>query len=391
MKKKGFTLIELLAVIVILAVIAIIATPLIMNVINDARKSSFKDSAYGITKAIELKSMRERLNDTGNSTFVVDLTGTDLDYKGSKPKAGYAAINVSGDIALEMNDGTWCVTKGFTDTDVTITKLEEGCDGSSIQSLDLTIPTSNNQAQGLFTGTIYSMSDAEVGDSISGKWCIVGTIEGELYNSCDDDDFSFPTETKCQGCIQEGIDMGKTQEGEVTCQKASVSFTYQKNASALNSDYYFKYDVNNGIIEAYHLCYMTDKEYCFDGMGSYSDHVQVLQSLEPWFEANGGFCTKGSSSNYLLNIPFAFNTLHLNDLAVTFSDNYYSCTLNNSTLKINVVESQGVSITMTDPNSCNDIVVEEGNVCENTTEKLIISDFGPSKQFSPAHESTRVK
>ncbi len=40
MKKKGFTLIELLAVIIILAIIALIATPIILNVIDDARKSA---------------------------------------------------------------------------------------------------------------------------------------------------------------------------------------------------------------------------------------------------------------------------------------------------------------------------------------------------------------
>ena len=36
--KKGFTLIELLAVIVILAVIALIATPIVINIINNAKK-----------------------------------------------------------------------------------------------------------------------------------------------------------------------------------------------------------------------------------------------------------------------------------------------------------------------------------------------------------------
>ena len=42
MKKKGFTLIELLAVIVILAVIALIATPLVLNTVNDAKDGALK-------------------------------------------------------------------------------------------------------------------------------------------------------------------------------------------------------------------------------------------------------------------------------------------------------------------------------------------------------------
>ena len=40
--KKGFTLIELLAVIIILASIALISVPLILNVIEDAKKGAFK-------------------------------------------------------------------------------------------------------------------------------------------------------------------------------------------------------------------------------------------------------------------------------------------------------------------------------------------------------------
>ena len=53
MKRKGFTLIELLAVIIILAVIALIATPLIMNSIEESRKSSFHVSVKNMIRAME--------------------------------------------------------------------------------------------------------------------------------------------------------------------------------------------------------------------------------------------------------------------------------------------------------------------------------------------------
>lgn len=47
MKKKGFTLMELLAVIIILAIVALIATPIVLNVIEDARKSAaFSEANY---------------------------------------------------------------------------------------------------------------------------------------------------------------------------------------------------------------------------------------------------------------------------------------------------------------------------------------------------------
>ena len=52
--KKGFTLIELLAVIIILAVIALIATPIVLNVVDNARKSANKDSAYGLLDSAKL-------------------------------------------------------------------------------------------------------------------------------------------------------------------------------------------------------------------------------------------------------------------------------------------------------------------------------------------------
>ena len=44
MSKKGFTLIELLAVILILAIIALITTPIVLNILEDAKRDTFKSS-----------------------------------------------------------------------------------------------------------------------------------------------------------------------------------------------------------------------------------------------------------------------------------------------------------------------------------------------------------
>lgn len=54
MNKKGFTLIELLAIIVILAIIAVITVPIILDIIDNARKGAEKNSVIGYGKAVEL-------------------------------------------------------------------------------------------------------------------------------------------------------------------------------------------------------------------------------------------------------------------------------------------------------------------------------------------------
>ena len=66
MLKKGFTLIELLAVIIILAIIALIATPIILNVVEDARISAGKSEAQmiysGINNYCASSMMEQELN-----------------------------------------------------------------------------------------------------------------------------------------------------------------------------------------------------------------------------------------------------------------------------------------------------------------------------------------
>ena len=90
--KKGFTLIELLAVIVILAIIALISTPMILGVIEKAKKGGAESSALGYIDAVE-KTVATNMLDT-NKTNIEDgvyevgtlkSTTYDVKVKGEQP------------------------------------------------------------------------------------------------------------------------------------------------------------------------------------------------------------------------------------------------------------------------------------------------------------------
>ena len=131
--KKGFTLIELLAVIVILAIIALIATPIVRNIIEDAKISATLRTADFYLDGVEMVVSTLILKDDGipNGTYgilengniclekynLVTKTCEDRDsnlnnneviveVKGEKPSGGTITI-INGeisDIALSLND-----------------------------------------------------------------------------------------------------------------------------------------------------------------------------------------------------------------------------------------------------------------------------------------------
>ena len=69
MNKKGFTLIELLAIIVILAIIAVITVPIILNIIENARRGAARSSALGYADAIKLAYVESQYS-AGSATGI---------------------------------------------------------------------------------------------------------------------------------------------------------------------------------------------------------------------------------------------------------------------------------------------------------------------------------
>jgi len=90
MKRKGFTLIELLGVIVVLAVIALITTPVILGVIEKARKGASEQSALGYVDAVEkqvaLNSLDLEKEDIKDGVYTVSkLRELGVSIKGQSP------------------------------------------------------------------------------------------------------------------------------------------------------------------------------------------------------------------------------------------------------------------------------------------------------------------
>ena len=105
--KKGFTLIELLAVIVILAIIALIATPIVLNMINEARKSAAKSSSLGFIDSIEYYAGFSEVNaaETNIAGYDVLVPGAVVckTSDGSTWTGGTAVENISSDCDTFMD------------------------------------------------------------------------------------------------------------------------------------------------------------------------------------------------------------------------------------------------------------------------------------------------
>lgn len=136
MNKDGFTLVELLAVIIILAIIALIATPVITELIDNARKESFKDSAYGLVKASELTYSNDIIDQNVDQLVFIYQDGVEtaipsdkkLNYNGDKPDSGRIIVNDKGQVAIAVYNGQYCAEKDYNDSRVSIsTKTKTEC------------------------------------------------------------------------------------------------------------------------------------------------------------------------------------------------------------------------------------------------------------------------
>ena len=106
MNNKGFTLIELLAVIVILAIIALIATPIILDLIADAREQAKKRSAELVYTGVQY-AYTSALYSTTEDTEVGEPDADGIIGKFSVENA--TAAKDGSNIKITTNDKVYCL------------------------------------------------------------------------------------------------------------------------------------------------------------------------------------------------------------------------------------------------------------------------------------------
>ena len=113
--RKGFTLIELLAVIVILAIIALIATPIILGIIEDAKRDAFLRSVELVVSTTDMDISTK----TYESTYMYEITdgdisNLDIPVKNTKGMNGSVKYDNKGNTAYAVNNGKYCVVKEYS-------------------------------------------------------------------------------------------------------------------------------------------------------------------------------------------------------------------------------------------------------------------------------------
>ena len=131
MKKKGFTLVELFAVIVILGIIMSIATPIIIKIINDSKKETYKLSMSGYVKAVEeqisVNKAKGKITKNGN----YNIKDFEVGYSGRIADKGSFSINNELVISAQLCFDTYLVK--YDGKEVTLT--EKGCEKEATVNL----------------------------------------------------------------------------------------------------------------------------------------------------------------------------------------------------------------------------------------------------------------
>ena len=358
-KKNGFTLIELLAVIIVLAIIALIATPIIFNVIENAKIKSLENSCYGVIDAVRtnysenlLNSIRECKDENDkNCGGKIETSGNvkELTVAGEQPSGGsWVIVNdpkTENGRGIQITDVTFDSMKGyFCSNDLTTGKVK--CEKGNKPQTELTFKEKvlgeNNSnivttGDGLYskttnTGTTYYFKGAvennyvKFADTI---WRIVrvnedGTIrlitqdsviERQLFNSTYNPyDKMYYTNSEIKTAVEnwyktnitdKGFD-GKVASGNYFCEQAKVvyntDFTAGSATVVTEDNYTPSFDCTTdgngkGVVSGKVGLITVDEVLFAGGVMASSSNFYLKNGSIYWMMSPAGFRTSNDVAN----------------------------------------------------------------------------------------------
>lgn len=183
----GFTLIELLAVIVILGIILLIATPIVLNVIDDAKKGAFQASVNYLIKTVENEYMKNQLKNIKEEQIYEYengklLNGKSLDYKGNHPEKGIIVLRTDGKIGIAVHNGIWCAFKSYDEDKPSLNKVSLDECTLDIEKSPLVIDINEDGVEVVKADNLHTIISHYSGDKeeFIASW---QTLDGEIEES----------------------------------------------------------------------------------------------------------------------------------------------------------------------------------------------------------------
>ena len=301
MKRKGFTLIELLAVIIVLAIIALIATPIIFNVIENAKIKSLENSCYGVIDAVRTNYSENLLNSTRECKDENDKNcGGKIETSGNVKELTVAGEQPSGGSWVIVNDPKTENGRGIQITDVTFDSMK-----GYFCSNDLT------------TGKVKCEKGNKPQTELTFKEKVLGENNSNIVTTGD------------------GLYSKTTNTGTTYYFKGAVENNYVKFADTIwrivrvNEDGTIRLITQDSVIER-QLFNSTYNPY--DKM--YYTNSEIKTAVENWYKTNitdKGFDGKVASGNYFCEqAKVVYNTdFTAGSATVVTEDNYtpsFDCT-----------------------------------------------------------------
>ena len=180
-RKNGFTLIELLAVIVILAIIALIATPIMLGIVEDAKRDAFLRSVELVVSSTDIDVM-SKLTDSGHTYELME--GKISDRKEVYYTVGDNCETIISEIGFHPeNVSTICNNEpyfdGLTLTEVVAQNLSDPFVLSLIDAGVVQIKYNDNNLNlakntaGMNGSIIYDKKGKEIYAIHNEKYCVV--------------------------------------------------------------------------------------------------------------------------------------------------------------------------------------------------------------------------